>query len=77
MPLTEKEKAAQKRYREKTGYINIGLTYKSDIIDGRRLKAYLADTGQSANSYIKNLIKSDLDAKNVPYPDENIIENMK
>lgn len=27
------------------------------------LKAYLEQTGQSANSYIKSLIKADLDAK--------------
>jgi len=29
----------------------------------KRIKAYLAQTGQSANSYIKGLIKADLDSK--------------
>lgn len=44
-----------------------------DIKDGQRLKAYLAQSGQTANSYIKSLIKSDLDAKGIPYPvDDNI-----
>lgn len=41
----------------------------TDIADGRRLKAYLAQTGQSANSYIKGLIKRDLDKKGIPYQD--------
>lgn len=31
--------------------------------DGERLKAYLSQTGQSANSYIKGFIKADLDSK--------------
>lgn len=41
-----------------------------DIKDGQRLKAYLAQSGQTANSYIKALIKADLDAKCIPYPDD-------
>ena len=41
----------------------------TDIADGKRLKVYLAQTGQSANSYIKGLIKRDLDNKSIPYPD--------
>ena len=40
-----------------------------DINDGKRLKAYLRDSGQSANSYIKRLIKADLDEKGIAYPD--------
>lgn len=35
----------------------------SELQDGERVKAYLKQTGQSANSYIKNLIKADLDSK--------------
>ena len=67
MALTESEKRAQKKYNEKT--ITASVSYKpgTDISDGKRLKAYLSQTGQSANSYIKGLIKSDLDNKNVPY----------
>lgn len=59
---------AQAKYRAKS--INIAICYRpgTDISDGKRLKQYLADTGQSANSYIKQLIKQDLDSKGVPYP---------
>lgn len=38
-------------------------TKRKYIIDGERVKAYLEQTGQSANAYIKALIKADLDAK--------------
>lgn len=54
---------AQKKYNEKT--ILIAASYKpnTDLADGQRVKAYLEQTGQSANSYIKALIKADLDSK--------------
>ena len=54
---------AQKKYNEKT--ILIAASYKpnTDLADGQRVKAYLEQTGQSAHSYIKALIKADLDAK--------------
>lgn len=68
MALTERQKEAQRKYRESKKYITVGLTYKSDIIEGRRLKSYLESSGQSANAYIKSLIKADLDAKGIPYP---------
>ena len=55
---------AQKKYREKT--INFLVKYyPTDIDYGKKLKEYLADTGQSANSYLKELIKADLDSKGV------------
>ena len=43
---------AQKKYNEKT--ILIAASYKpnTDLADGQRVKAYLEQTGQSANSYI-------------------------
>lgn len=71
MPLTEAEKRAQKKYNQNT--ITISASYKpgTDIAEGQRIKSYLAQTGQSANAYIKQLIKSDLDSKNVPYPNDN------
>lgn len=54
---------AQKKYNEKT--ILIAASYKpnTDLADGQRVKAYLEQTGQSANAYIKSLIKADLDSK--------------
>lgn len=63
MALTEAEKRAQKKYNEKT--ITIAASFKpgTDIKEGERVKAYLEQTGQSANSYIKGLIKRDLDDK--------------
>lgn len=68
MPLSEAEKRAQKKYNEKT--ITVAASYKpgTDIIEGQRLKQYLESIDQSANSYIKELIKADLDSKEVPYP---------
>lgn len=66
---TEAQKRANKTYRDKHQPIQLSAQYKTDKIEGLRIKAYLAETGQSANSYIKDLIKRDLDAKGVPYPD--------
>lgn len=55
---------AQKKYREKT--INFLVKYyPTDIEYGQKLKEYLAESGQSANSYLKELIKADLDSKGV------------
>ncbi len=55
---------AQKKYREKT--INFLVKYyPTDIEYGQKLKEYLAHTKQSANSYLKELIKKDLDEKGV------------
>lgn len=60
-------KEVQSNYKKKI--IQAKIQYSlNDISDGKRLKQYLADTGQSANSYIKQLIKQDLDSKGVPYP---------
>lgn len=70
MAMTEAEKRADLKYRQTHGVITKTIAYKKqDIEEGQRLKAYLAETGQSANSYIKELIKRDLDTKGVPYPD--------
>lgn len=61
-------KKVQSTYKKKL--IQVKAQYSlDDIADGKRLKQYLADTGQSANSYIKSLIKANLDSKGVPYPD--------
>jgi hypothetical protein len=56
------QKKAYKTYNSKS--IQLAVNYRpTDIKDGERVKAYLEQTGQSANSYIKALIKADLDAK--------------
>ena len=54
---------SQKRYNQNRIQYNIAWKSKTEIEDGKRLKTYLEQTGQSANSYIKNLIKKDLDEK--------------
>lgn len=59
---------AQKKYRdEKTMQFTIKYT-PTDIEEGQRVKTYLEQSGQSANSYIKGLIKVDLDSKGIAYP---------
>ena len=59
---------AQKKYREKS--LNFAVCYRpSEIAQGKRLKAYLEKTGQSANMYLKNLIKNDMDRLGIDIPD--------
>lgn len=44
--------------------INFAVSYKRpERQEGLRVKAYSHETGQAANSYIKALIKADLDSK--------------
>ncbi len=59
---------AQKRYRKKSIQLAINYRPGTDIKEGERIKAYLEQTGQSANSYIKELIKRDLDSRGIEYP---------
>lgn len=57
-------KKAQDNYRKKS--MQFAISYRpTDIAEGKRLKQYLEETGQSANSYIKELIKKDLDSKEI------------
>lgn len=62
------QKAAQKKYDQKTKMVSIKYT-PSDMNEYLRLKNYLDRTGQSTNGFIKNLIKnffeSGEDQKNV------------
>ena len=63
---TDADRKADRKYNEKK--INFALTYTpTDKEEGLRLKAYLNSTNQSANSYIKSLVKADLDNKGMPY----------
>lgn len=60
--IKEQNRKAVKKYREKT--VSFAVKYSAvDAAEGKRLKAYLEQSGQSANSYIKGLIKADLDCK--------------
>lgn len=63
-------KESQKRYNQKRLQYNICWKSEDDKKDGERVKAYLEQTGQSANSYIKSLIKRDLDDKGFAMDDK-------
>lgn len=73
---SEAQKRANKNYRNKIKPLTFAVQYNTDKIEGERLKQYLQDRGQTANSYIKAVIKSDLDSKGIPYPnDDNEVNN--
>ena len=62
-------KEVQSRYRRKIAQFKAEYSLsEEDKKEAIRIKAYLKETGQSANSYLKGLIKRDLDAKGVSYP---------
>lgn len=61
-------KKADENYRKKIDRMAIKYSI-SEQSESERLRIYLAQTGQSANSYIKGLIKRDLDSKEIAYPD--------
>lgn len=61
-------KKADENYRKKIDRMAIKYAIQ-ELRESDRLRSYLTDTGQSANSYIKGLIKADLDAKGICYPD--------
>lgn len=52
----------QKKYNQNSVYFSLKYTPQEQA-DGQRVKAYLQQSGQSANRYIKALIKADLDSK--------------
>ncbi len=57
---------SQKKYNDKCYRFSIKFL-PSEVKEIDRFKSYLASTGQSANGYIKGLIKKDLDSKGIPY----------
>lgn len=66
---TDADRKADRVYRDKHKPIQYGIQYKTDKIEGLRLQYYLAQSGQSANAYLKSLVKSDLDNKGIAYPE--------
>lgn len=63
-------KISQKKYSQKG--LQFSVNYRpTDVDDGLKLKNFLEQTGQSANSYIKNLIKTDLIAQGFYLTDDN------
>lgn len=72
MAMTDAQKRADQKYRETHKVITKTIAYKkADITEGQRLTTYLAQSGQTANAYIKALIKADLDKKGIAYPADN------
>lgn len=61
-------KKADENYRKKIDRMAIKYGI-AEQAESERLRAYLKESGISANSYIKGLIKRDLDSKGIPYPD--------
>lgn len=62
---------AQKKYREKS--LSFTVCYRpGEIAQGKRLKKYLEESGQSTNAYLKKLIADDLDRLDVPYVNTDI-----
>lgn len=58
---------AIKKYNQKSKFINIKFT-PNNINEYDRICQYCNDNNLSLQGYIKNLIKIDLDSKNIPYP---------
>lgn len=55
-------KKSQAEYKKKLKQFKVQYNLQ-DNSEGLRVQKYLEQTGQSANAYIKNLIKNDLDSK--------------
>lgn len=55
--ISNAQKAAQKKYDQKTKMVSIKYTL-SEISEYRRLKNYINRTGQSTNKFIKTLINN-------------------
>lgn len=59
--VSDAQKAAQKKYDRKTQIVSVKYT-PANMDEYKELKSYLDDTGQSANAFIKGLIKEFLES---------------
>ena len=57
-------KKSQADYKKKLKQFKVQYNLQ-DNVEGLRLQKYLDNTKQSANSYLKDLIKKDLDKKGI------------
>lgn len=63
---SDAQKEAYKRYNKKK--TNFAIVYgANEQKEAQRLKDYISTLDISANSYLKELVKRDLDSKQVPY----------
>lgn len=74
MAITESQRKYEKKRAKQCRMFAAKYT-PAEITDSTRLQTHLANTGQSANSYLKALIKADLDAKGIPYPVDGDIQD--
>jgi hypothetical protein len=58
---------SQKTYNDKCYRFSIKFV-PSEKDEVERFKKYLEESGNSANTYIKKLIKNDMDKKGIEYP---------
>lgn len=58
---------SQSIYKKKLKQFKVQYNLQ-DNIDGLRLQQYLDNSNQTANAYLKDLIKRDLDSKGIEYP---------
>lgn len=68
MAMTDSQKKYEKKRMQSCKSYTIKYTPK-EINESDRLQGYLNSTGLSANAYLKELVKYDLDNKGVAYPD--------
>ena len=62
---TDAQKKADKIYNNKS--LNFTVCYRpGEIAQGKRLKKYLEESGQSTNAYLKKLIADDLNRLGIP-----------
>ncbi len=61
---SDASRKADRKYNEVHKPIGFSISYKTDKEEGERLKAFLEETNDNANHYIKALIKKDLDFRN-------------
>lgn len=62
---------SQKTYNQKCNRINLKYTEK-ELLEYNRLKEYCNNIGTPVNTYIKDVIKRDLDGKGIAYPTDQI-----
>lgn len=61
-------KMADDKYRDKITRITIKFSLE-DEIEAQRFKVFLKNNNLTAGRYIRQLIKADMDAKGIPYPE--------
>ena len=69
--MTESQKKYEKKRMQSCKSYTIKYTPK-EMNESNRLQRYLNSTGLSANTYLKELVKKDLDSKGIEYTDNSI-----